>query len=88
MSNSNFVFKKNKLTNKYCDSVCCLLESLRIMYVPTRFNEKLLFDVTEKYNAVFISPNMNNVHNFFCFQKNIFYIGGIENILPIFELVC
>jgi len=75
-------------SNKYSESVTSIINFIRIMYVPTRVGEKIIYDVTEKYNGLFISPNMNNVHNYYCVQKNIFYLGGIKNILPIFELVC
>lgn len=89
LNNSNYDFKKNSLTNKFSESVNCILDSLKILYMPTRFNDKLIYDVIENYNAVFnSSPNKNNFHNFFFFQKNIFYLGGIRNILPIFEIIC
>ena len=88
LNNSNYKFKKNINPNKYSDSANNIINSIRIMYVPTRVNDKLIFDVTEKYNGSFIFPVMNNVHNYYCVQKNIFYLGGIKNILPIFELVC
>ena len=66
-----------------------IVENLRILYIPTRFNNKMIFDVTGKYNGYFNSENMFcniNINNFF--QKNIFYLGGINSLLPIIELLC
>ena len=88
LANSNFKFKKSKLINKYSESVSSFLNHLRILYLPTRCNDKDIYDVTEKYNGEFISPTMNNSHKFFSLQNNIFYLGGINNILPLVELVC
>jgi hypothetical protein len=85
MLNSNFKFDN---TVKESEGMAHIFENMRILYVPFRATDKTIYDILSRCNASFVSLDcVNGVHLYNCFQKNIFFIGGINNILPIVELM-
>lgn len=89
--NSNYPFKNIKYSQKETDGANIILESLRILYIPSRFRESdfTLYDVTGRYHGSLITYNsLNGNHIYLNLQSNIQYIGGINNLIPIIELCC
>jgi hypothetical protein len=75
-----------------------MTKNLRIFYTPMRKRNNKIYDLTNTYNAYIslsLSQNQNQNDNlltsgirlFHNIQNNIFLIGGINNILPILELM-
>jgi hypothetical protein len=88
---SEFPLKKKyiKPTKNQTEILKNVIENLRICYIPTRFNNKMIFDLTGKYNGYFNSENiLNNVNNYCFFQKNVYFLGGINLLIPVIELMC
>lgn len=90
MTNSNF--EKNdaniKINNNNIDGFVELIDNLKFFYTPFRAYEKTIYDLTNKYNGYINTyDNLNGIHNFNSLQKNIFFLGGINNTLPIVELM-
>jgi len=89
--NSNYPFKNIKYSQKETDSANIILESFRILYIPSRFRENdcTIYDATGKYHGSITNyNNLNGIHIYLSLQSNIQYIGGINNLLPIIELCC
>ena len=88
MNNSNFRYKFQ--FQKDLVGFSNVIDNLKILFTPSRFNENVLFDVIGKYNATIVCKSgfQNSVKQYYCYQKNIFYLGGIKNFLPLFELIC
>ena len=89
MSNSNLQ-SNNLMLSKEFSGLNNIIDNLKILYTPSRFNQSNIYDATGKYHAQIISKSkfQNSVRNYICYQKNIFYLGGIKNFLPFFELIC
>jgi hypothetical protein len=72
-----------------------ITKNLRIFYTPMRKRNNKIYDLTNSYNATIslsLSQNQNDlltsgIRLFHNIQNNIFLIGGINNILPILELM-
>jgi hypothetical protein len=75
-------------TIKDSEGLSHIYEYMKIFYVPFRANDKVIYDIMSRYNASFVSFDcVNGVHLYNCFQKNIFFVGGINTILPLVELM-
>ncbi len=89
-SNQNIINLNNNLNYETLKEV--MSKNLKIFFTPMRKNENILFDLTNNYHATLASFEKLNggvcgVRHFHNFQKNIFMLGGINNILPILELM-
>lgn len=67
-------------------------KNIRIFLTPMRKNEREVFDLTNSYQANLafyekLNSGVCGARTFYNFQKNIFLLGGINNILPIVELM-
>jgi len=89
MNNSNLQSSNLLLTREFT-GLNNIVDNLKILYTPSRYNEMNVYDALGKYHAQIIgkSKYQNSVRNYICYQKNIFYLGGIKNFLPLFELIC
>lgn len=91
LESTEFPLKKKyaKPNKHFTEILKNVIENLRICFIPTRYNNKIIFDLTGKYNAYFNSENiLNNINNYSLFQKNIYFLGGINLLIPIIELMC
>jgi len=92
--------EKNKansnLNNYNCSNYEILKDlfskNLKIFFAPMRKSERIVYDLANIYHANLASYEKLNsglcgLRNFHNFQKNIFLLGGINNILPITELM-
>jgi hypothetical protein len=89
--NNKYMLCSNLKTDKTIkdnEGLSHIYEHMKIFYVPFRANDKVIYDIMSKYNASFVSLDcVNGVHLYNCFQKNIFFIGGINNLLPLVEFM-
>ena len=88
MNNSDLSSKV--MTNQsHSEGLMTIIENLKIGYVPCRAKENTIFDICERYNSkIETEPNLNGIHTYCNFQKNINLLGGINAILPLIELIC
>lgn len=88
MTNSNIVVRDIMMNQKDSEGLVNLIENMKMFYVPFRSSERTVYDCLGKYNAHFVSFDcLNSIHIYNRFQKNIFFVGGINNILPMIELM-
>ena len=89
MNNSNFNFK-NFLLPKEFNGLNNIIDNLKILYTPSRSNNNIVYDAVGKYHSTLTSnfTFQDKVHHYISYQKNVFYLGGIKSILPLFELIC
>lgn len=81
LSNPNFEILKDAIG-----------KNLKIFYTPMRKKDRTLYDLTNTYHANFanyesLGFGVCGIRSFYNFQKNIFLLGGINNIIPIVELM-
>ena len=80
----------NSNTGNNHDILKDILKYLRIFYTPTRKRDRIIYDIMNVYHGNFGGNEKNflcGIRNFYNFQKNIFLLGGINNIIPIVELM-
>ena len=87
MSNSNIT--KRNFKEKDSEHFQQLYDSLRFFYSPCRYNKDVVFDIMNNVNAKIMDSGQepSGVNKFICNQKDIFYLGGINCILPFIELI-
>ena len=88
MNNSN-LSSKIMTSQSFSEGLTAIIESLKFCYVPCRTKENTIYDICEKYNAkIETEQNLNGIHTYNNYQKNIHLLGGINVILPLIELIC
>ena len=91
LTTSNYIFKNRKYSPKEIENVHIILETLKFMYIPSRYfdKENIIYDVCGIFHADLVTRNcLIGLHSNDRLQYNIDSIGGINNLLPIFELCC
>ena len=90
--NMNLIFGKlNKLN---LDKIKINNKDFNFIFSPFLFNEKNfeIFDPCQNYKCYLIKPEnnfyQNYIYNYHNFRKNIFFIGNINCIIPLFEFLC
>lgn len=91
-NNQNNINDNNNNFAKYEILKDLFTKNLRIFFAPMRKSERIVYDLTNTHHANLASFEKLNsglcgVRIFHNFQKNIFLLGGINNILPIIELM-
>ena len=89
--NMNLIFGKlNKLN---LDKIKINNKDFNFIFSPFLFNEKNfeIFDPCQNYKCYLIKPEnnfyQNYIYNYHNFRKNIFFIGNINCIIPLFEFL-
>ena len=83
--------KKNYIT-KFTQNIITL-EDIYAIYLPFSYENKIndfnyeIEEFLNKNQSLFLKGNFNGIHNFICNIKNIINLGGIINLLPIFEMI-
>jgi len=98
LTNSNKKFSNLPYTQKDSEGITNLIDNMKFCYTPFRqsniqssnqnLNEKTIFDLCGKYDAGFFNYDcLNGVHSYHSYQKNVFFLGGINNIIPLVEMI-
>ena len=98
LTNSEKKVSNLPYTAKDSEGIANLIESMKFCYTPFRHSNsqsinknlsgKIIYDLCGKYDAGFSNYNfINGVHSFYSYQKNIFFLGGINNLIPLVEMI-
>ena len=88
MSNSDIT--KSNFKVKDTEPFKGLYDSLLLFYSPCRHTNEVIYDIMNNYNCILVDSSgegTSGIKLYNCNQKKIFYLGGINSLLPFIELI-